>query len=88
MATFYPFLFEMSEIQAHFRELTGVQLEGTYSESLKGKGQGILAYKKTKSTKKVEQFVEILTHIDVANNDLTIVSRDARVNFAATCLFQ
>ncbi|RXM92933.1 hypothetical protein EOD39_19614 [Acipenser ruthenus] len=58
----WPFLFEMSEIQAHFRELTGVQLDGTYSESLKSKGQGILAYKKTKSTKKVEQFVEILTH--------------------------
>lgn len=48
----WPFLFEMSEIQAHFRELTGVQLDGTYSESLKSKGQGILAYKKTKSTKK------------------------------------
>lgn len=65
----WPFLFEMPGLQAHFRALTGVQLEGKFFETVKNKSHKILAYMDTLNNDKQRKTARVLAQIEVAKKD-------------------
>ncbi|XP_056441457.1 uncharacterized protein LOC130378875 [Gadus chalcogrammus] len=74
----WPFFFEELGMAVHFRELTGIGLQETFSRNLDMKGKRLLNYLNTVAVHKNKRFLQALTKLKAMRGELCGLSEDVK----------
>ena len=74
----WQFFFEELGMAVHFRELTGIGLQETFSRNLDMKGKRLLNYLNTVAVHKNKRFLQALTKLKAMRGELCGLSEDVK----------